>query len=58
MKNIILKAITAIMTVLLIFGMCSMDSENQIIPSIAIIVSVVWLGLFMYANRGRWSNAE
>lgn len=58
MKNIILKSITAIMVVILLLGMSMMDSDNQIIPMMMIIVPIIWLGLFMYVNRGRWSNAE
>lgn len=58
MKNIILKSITVIMVVILLLGMSMMDSDNQIIPMMMIVVPIIWLGLFMYANRGRWSNAE
>ena len=51
MKNTVLKAITAISTGLFIVSACAMDSVSYI-PVIVCVVSMTWLALFAYANRG------
>lgn len=40
-KNSIIKAITAVMSLILLLSMCAMDSET--IPVVAFTVSVSWL---------------
>ena len=49
MKNTVLKAITAISTGLFIVSACAMDSVSYI-PVIVCASSLLWLGLFGYAN--------
>lgn len=49
MKNTVLKAITAISTGLFIVSACAMDSVSYI-PVIVCAASLLWLGLFGYAN--------
>lgn len=49
MKGIILKAVTTIMLLIAIVSTCALDSES-IIPSITLIVSMIWLFLFVLAN--------
>lgn len=48
-KNIILKIITYIMTVLFILSLIALDSES-IIPFITLVLSGGWLALVGYAN--------
>lgn len=56
MKNIVLKAITAIATILLIIAISAMDSENRTLPIVAMLASTAWIGMFLLANRRRWSD--
>lgn len=53
MKNIILKTITAIATLLAILSACALDSDTYI-PYAVLIGCMVWLGLFLYVNRERY----
>lgn len=53
MKNIILKTISNIALIMMMIFMCSLDSENIIIPIVGIIVCGGWLTLFYMANEER-----
>ena len=61
MKNKILKTITAIAAAAFIFGGVTLDSNSDV-PFIVCMVSLVWISLFMYANRdkiggyGEWED--
>lgn len=50
-KNIILKAITAVMAVMACLGVMMLDSENLTIPLVMIAISFVWIALFALANK-------
>lgn len=50
MKNKILKAITAVAAVIFFVGALSMDS-NSYLQYIFCAVSLLWIGLFVYANK-------
>lgn len=50
MKNFILKLITILSIILVVFGICTMDSENQIVPICCIVIPCIWIILFLYAN--------
>ena len=49
MKNMVLKAITALATGLFLVSACAMDSVSYI-PVVVCAASLSWLGLFGYAN--------
>lgn len=50
-RNVILKAITYIaVAVWCIAGSC-VDSENMVLPVIALVISSVWIYAYCYANN-------
>lgn len=50
MKNKILKTITIIMAILAIVSASAVDSDSNI-PLILLFASLLWMILFIYANR-------
>ena len=50
MKNKILKAITGVVSVAFIVFGCALDSKSWL-PAIVCAVCLVWLSLFVVANR-------
>lgn len=52
MKNKVLKTITALAVICYTVGACGLDSDSAI-PYIMCGVSLLWIGLFMYANKDR-----
>ena len=50
MKNMILKAATAVSVAMIFFGICGADSDS-LIPAIMMWAGMAWLALFQYANR-------
>lgn len=57
MKNKILKGITAVAAVLFLISVCFLDSESNV-PCIVCVVCLVWIALFMIANRERLGYYE
>ena len=49
-KNTILLTINYTMVAILVFGICTIDSQNDTIPTLMIIVSGIYLALSAYAN--------
>lgn len=49
-KNFILKAISYFMGMVFILGACALDSEGTNVPFLMIVVSMMWLLPFGYAN--------
>ena len=58
MKNIILKTISTIVFMLMMFFMSALDSENIIIPIVGIIVCGGWLTLFYFLNEDKLLEDE
>ena len=54
-KNRILKMITLIAVVIWVVSLCCIDSES-LVPSVALIVSEIWIYLFVYVNRDMWGE--
>lgn len=50
LKNFILKTISYIMGLVFILGACALDSEGTNIPFLMVVVSMMWLIPFGYAN--------
>lgn len=50
MKNKILKGITWIATVILLFSVMLLDLKS-IIPTVTALLSLTWIGLFVLVNR-------
>lgn len=50
MKNKILKAVTTVVAIALIVAGSCLDSHSYV-PHIICAVSLLWLGLFLIANR-------
>ena len=53
MKNIILKTISNIALMMMMIFICSMDSQNIIIPIVGMIVCGAWLILFYTLNEDK-----
>ena len=51
-KNMILKSITAVAMITMIVSMCLLDSDNWIPFIDVLLIDMLWLTLFEYANRG------
>lgn len=51
-KDRILIAITSVAFMALIISISSLRLDDPIIPAIAMLVSILWLALFMLANGG------
>jgi hypothetical protein len=49
-KNKILKIITTISVITLLFSACCLDGENVVVPVVLMGISLVWLELFVAAN--------
>lgn len=58
MKNIILKTISNIALIMMMIFICSMDSQNIIIPIVGIIVCGAWLILFYTLNEDKLLEDE
>ena len=58
MKNIILKTISTIVFMLMMFFMSALDSENIIIPIVGMIVCGAWLILFYTVNEDKLLEDE
>lgn len=50
MRIVIVKAITWVAVLVLAVGVCAIDSDSMI-PFIACLISLVWLGLVAWANE-------
>ena len=53
MKNKILKTISNIALVMMMIFICSMDSQNIVIPTMGMIVCGTWLILFYTVNEDK-----
>ena len=51
MKNKVLKAITALAVIAIIFGTASIDSDRQLLPASLVALGTAWLVPFSIANR-------
>ena len=58
MKNIILKTISTIVFMLMMFFISVLDSDNIIIPIVGIIVCGGWLTLFYFLNENKLLEDE
>ena len=58
MKNIILKTISTILFMLMMFFISVVDSDNIIIPIVGIIVCGSWLMLFYFLNENKLLEDE
>ena len=58
MKNIILKTISTILFMLMMFFISVLDSDNIIIPIVGIIVCGSWLMLFYFLNENKLLEDE
>lgn len=58
MKNIILKIISTIVFMLMMFFISALDSDNIIIPIVGIIVCGGWLTLFYFINEDKLLEDE
>lgn len=56
MKNLVLKSITAVAAVTYVLSALALDSENPRSAIIALVVSMIWLLLFVKANEERLGN--
>ena len=52
-KNKVLKGITAVSVILLLFGACCLDGDHVVVQVIIMGVSLAWLALFAAANGER-----
>ena len=59
MKNKILKTSVKLALIILALAICCLDSDSYI-PYIVALITLAYLGLFMYANKDRlerrWDN--
>lgn len=51
MKNFILKTITTIMVIILLFGIMTLDTPDTNVPAFMCLVAFAWLFPFCYANN-------
>lgn len=55
LKNRILKLITAVVSLILLWIITSIDCYKDLtVPMIIVAVCMVWLILLTYANKERW----
>lgn len=58
-KNFALKTITNIACANFVFAACILDSEYWIQSIVSMVISVIWIFLFIFANRERcWRLVE